>query len=161
MNSQELYLYYHNVCSHQISQGADILWGDPTLEFTWILNEVVLWGHIISPLAEDPRTVMLTYHEKFPPLKPHDPLITLRTRGHKTVWKIYISTFLRLMTFSSQREFTCLTESYSQTSITSFEKCFWHVSQKYIFPLKGVIRQCSSEVKISYFWSRKSLTLFL
>lgn len=40
---------------------------------------------------------ILTYHERIPPLKPHDPLILWPICGHVKIWKIYIFTFMRLM----------------------------------------------------------------
>ena len=39
----------------------------------------------------------LTYPDRFPPLKPHNPLTTWPLWGHLTIWKIYISTFTKLM----------------------------------------------------------------
>ena len=40
---------------------------------------------------------VLTYRKRLSPLKPHDLAITWTMWGHVTIWKIYISTFARLV----------------------------------------------------------------
>ena len=43
-----LYLHYHNDYGHQTCQGDKILRGAATLKLTWLLAEVVLWGHMTN-----------------------------------------------------------------------------------------------------------------
>ena len=97
------YLYQQNAYGHKTYQRSDITQGVPTHKFTYPLNEVVMWGHetnwicYISTCRRPLNTKLgksLTYNERLPSLKSHDPLITWRTWGHVTFSKIYISTTL-------------------------------------------------------------------
>ena len=47
---------------------------------------------------------VLTYHERFPPLKPQDPLTIWPTLGHVTTLKMFISTFTKNMAECSLQE---------------------------------------------------------
>ena len=84
------YLYFHNVYGQQTCQVGDLLRGTLTHKFVWPLNEAVL----------------LTYHERLPPLKPHDPLITWAAWYYVTISKICIITFTRLMATKLGRALT-------------------------------------------------------
>ena len=68
---------------------------------------------------------LLTYNEIFPLLKADDTSITWPTRGHVVIWKIYISSFIRLMAtklgkvLTLRRRFSPLT---LKSSVTLIEK---------------------------------------
>ena len=38
--------YYQNAYGHQTFQGGDMLRGALTNKYAWLLNGVVLWGHV-------------------------------------------------------------------------------------------------------------------
>ena len=42
------YLRYHDAYGQQTCHSGDILQGSPTRKFEWLLNEVVLWGHVTN-----------------------------------------------------------------------------------------------------------------
>lgn len=65
---------------------------------------------ILSPPAENPWTPnkasCRTYCERFPSLRPRDPLIMWLMRSYIAIWKIYISTITRLMASKFDRVLT-------------------------------------------------------
>ena len=72
----------------------------PTHTFAWFLNEVILWGHVISERCyiNTSRRPMdtnldngLTYREWLPLLELHDPFIPQPKREQLIIWKTYRS----------------------------------------------------------------------
>ena len=80
-----LYLFYQSAYGLQSWQDGNLTWQAPTYKFTWPFDHMVLQGHetnknhfmftSIVPLATKLGT-MITYLDRFPPLKSHDSLIT-------------------------------------------------------------------------------------
>lgn len=84
-------------------------YGISTHKVKWSFNYVGSWDHvanlksctffprymfIIYILSNDAKLdKVVTYHEKYPPTKSHDPLITWATWVHVINWKEYISAF--------------------------------------------------------------------
>ena len=68
----------------------------------------------------------MTYCERFPPLKPHDPLTAWTTLGYTANWKIYLPPFPLLMAtkfrklLTSRRSFSTQALKLSQTSCLFF-----------------------------------------
>ena len=80
-----LYLYYQSAYGRQSWQDGNLTWQAPTYKVTWPFDHMVLQGHetnknhfmftTIVPLATKLGT-MITYLDRFLPLKSHDSLIT-------------------------------------------------------------------------------------
>ena len=84
-------LRHQNAYGHQ---GGVMLRGALTHKYAWHLNEVVLWDHVtICRRCMDTKLgKLLTSYKRLPNMTLWSRKLK---RGHKTVWKIYISTFVR------------------------------------------------------------------
>ena len=65
-----------------------------------------MWGHVTNQIRnifscrkpmDTKQGKVLTYSKRFPPLMPHDHLITWPIWSHLTIRRIYVSTITRLM----------------------------------------------------------------
>ena len=81
---KNIYLHHHNSYGHKTYQYNDITQGAPSHKFAWPLSVMIMWSHVtneihISTCRRPINTKLgkvLTYSERLPSLKPHDPLIT-------------------------------------------------------------------------------------
>ena len=75
-------------------QGSDMQWGAPTHKVIWCFSNLLLWGYVknlIHYISTSTTTMatkhgkVVTYCERFPLIKPHDPLITW---SYELMWLI-------------------------------------------------------------------------
>ena len=87
------YFHYHNSYSHPTWQGGDAPWVALTHQVMWPLDPVFLQDHMENWKCYIPTTKisiatkfgrLVTYHEEFPPIRLHEPLITW---SWKITWK--------------------------------------------------------------------------
>ena len=88
-----LQLHYHHAYGHNTYEGVGMSQGAPTHKFTWLLLEVIMWGHVANTFFTCRRLMntklrkLLTFSERLPPLNSHDTLTTRPTWGHVTIWE--------------------------------------------------------------------------
>ena len=71
-----LFLHYCNAFGHQTYQGGESPQEVPNQKLAWLCEKLNTLHSLCKGPMDKKLGEVLTYREKLPPLKPHDPFIT-------------------------------------------------------------------------------------
>ena len=122
-----------------------------THKYTWHLNGVVLLGHVTNKIQ------MHQHHSRqgadFVVEAPkHDPLIKWPTWGHMTIWKIYISIFMRFIANKFGRLLTVRRIFTMQMLKSSLTSC-WIVYNTSLYPFQERLLSSLFEIFLWALWN--------